>query len=330
MARFLFGLTLVAALTVTSLAWAQDDEYRTLTASAVQEHERGNFREARALFARAHAISPNARTLWGMGVAAFEDRQYAEAVKRLRESLLHPEKPLTDTQRTHAQELIQRSAAFTVSLSLYLNPSHARFIIDGVEIPHASEVPLIVDGGKHHIVAASPEHKTYVRDVSFAPGQPVTLDIQLEPEVMASLPTAQEVIHHSVAQAMPDPALPPPAQRPKKRPWRTVKWVSLSFAAVSTATGILGYALRESAARTYNDDIECPDPKQRSCARWRDAVGRRQATAITGGVLSGVFGATTTVAFFLDNDSEEKPPTSTAALRCGPMFQPGIVCGLSF
>jgi len=330
MVRFLFVLTLVAALMVTSLTWAQDGGYRALTASAVQEHERGNFREARALFAKAHAISPNARTLWGMGVAAFADRQYAEAVRRLRESLIHQEKPLTDAQRAHAQELIQRSAAFTVSISLYLNPSHARFIVDGVEIPGAGEGPVVVDGGKHHIVAASPEHKTYVRDVSFVPGQPVTLDIQLEPDFAPPLPIAQETMHHSVAQAMPDPAIPPPAERPKKRPWRAVKWLSLSLAAASTGVGILGFALRESAARTYNDDAECPHPKQRSCARWREAVDRRQATAISGAILSGIFGATTTVAFFLDAGTEEKQPAPTGSLRCGPMLQPGVICGVSF
>src|SRR5262245_12054084 len=81
-------LIAVASLLVALLgSWppasaaAQQDDYKALTEAAVEEHSLGHYEEARALFAKAHAINPNARTLWGMGTAAFEARQYVDAMQ---------------------------------------------------------------------------------------------------------------------------------------------------------------------------------------------------------------------------------------------------------
>jgi Flp pilus assembly protein TadD len=66
---------------------ADSPAYREAIEHGLAEYRAGNFAEARALFLRAHAISPNARTLRGLGIVEYELRNYAEAIVRLRQAL---------------------------------------------------------------------------------------------------------------------------------------------------------------------------------------------------------------------------------------------------
>src|SRR5262245_44240118 len=61
--------------------------YRSAVDDAVSEFAAGRFEEARALFKRAHQLSPNARTLRGLGMTAFELRAYVQAIRELRAAL---------------------------------------------------------------------------------------------------------------------------------------------------------------------------------------------------------------------------------------------------
>src|SRR5262249_43441282 len=58
-----------------------------LIADAVAEYDAGHFEEARALFRRAQAEAPSARTLRGIGMASFELRDYVEADRALAAAL---------------------------------------------------------------------------------------------------------------------------------------------------------------------------------------------------------------------------------------------------
>lgn len=77
----LFVLMAVAVLSTPSVGTAQSRRestqkepagYRDAIDTALQEMGLGNYEEAREQFARAHALSPNARTLRGLGISEFE------------------------------------------------------------------------------------------------------------------------------------------------------------------------------------------------------------------------------------------------------------------
>jgi hypothetical protein len=80
----------VAVLTLawiwTSVAPAKADDtlaplaYRETIAEALEEYQAQNYLEAYALFARAHALWPSARTFRGLGVVSFELHRYSEKV----------------------------------------------------------------------------------------------------------------------------------------------------------------------------------------------------------------------------------------------------------
>ena len=82
-------LLAASAASVSAAASAQPapSGYRELLAEGVVEFDEGNFDRAGALFAKAHALYPNARTLRGMGLSAFEASQYAIALVHLRAAL---------------------------------------------------------------------------------------------------------------------------------------------------------------------------------------------------------------------------------------------------
>src|SRR5688572_4431416 len=60
-----------------------DAAYERLVRDAISAHEAGQHAQARRLLVEAHALRPNARTLRGMGVAAFHTGQYVEAIAEL-------------------------------------------------------------------------------------------------------------------------------------------------------------------------------------------------------------------------------------------------------
>lgn len=86
--------------------------YRSTIDAAVAEFAAGHHAEARALFRRAHEMRPNARTLRGIGMCAFELREYAEAVRMLSASLTDTRRPLTEEQIVQVRDAIERANVF--------------------------------------------------------------------------------------------------------------------------------------------------------------------------------------------------------------------------
>jgi len=70
---------------------AQDDadaEYMEIVGEALQEFDAGAWVDARASFRHAHRLQPNARTFRGLGMVAYELREYVDAVRYLERAML--------------------------------------------------------------------------------------------------------------------------------------------------------------------------------------------------------------------------------------------------
>ncbi|MFT3925573.1 MAG: hypothetical protein QM778_23740 [Myxococcales bacterium] len=103
-----------ALLTVyraSGTALAQDSAYTRLVNEAILAQQEGAFARARQLFAEAHTLEPNARTLRGMGVSAFQAGDLRQAVVDLSASLEHPIKPLDDELRAAVMALLAEAQA---------------------------------------------------------------------------------------------------------------------------------------------------------------------------------------------------------------------------
>lgn len=317
---FLLGLQVIAAS-----ARAQNEDYKALTDAAVEEHSLGHYQEARALFERAHAISPNARTLWGMGIAAFESREYVDAIRLLQQALDDQRKPLTPPQRKKATSLIERSQAYVVRLPLRVQPATAAVSIDGRAVQSDIDGIVLLDAGKHQLVVSADGYEDVVRSMVWHAGTAPPLEIALERK---GAPKAEPRATPALATKVSETAAPGRSETDGPRAFTVLKWTSLGAAIASLGLVGAGVGLRESEARYYNDDTHCPGPdKDVSCPSSRDKVRKWEAVAIAGGAAATAFSALTIVFFVLDKRSAER---ASQALSCGPAFQVGATCRYRF
>ena len=181
----------IAALALTGSAFAQDapapapvpaaqPAYENAIAQAVAEFGAGRWEEARALFKRAHQIEPNARTLRGMGMTAFELRMYVVALRELEAAVQDTRKPLTEAQRRSAQALIERTNAFVGRHQLVLEPAHAKPYVDGQPVQFEPGAVVLLDIGEHELRVVADGYRTATRRLRVEGGQRAVLRVTLE------------------------------------------------------------------------------------------------------------------------------------------------------
>lgn len=163
-------------------------QYRTMLEEAVSEYDAHRYEEARALFRRAHEISPNARTLRGIGMASFELREYIEALRSLEASLLDKRRALTPTQRAQVEALIERTRAFVGRFFLKLSPKETILRVDGAPASVEGDGSLLLSFGRHTLTAESPGSTSESREINVIGGERQELAFQLRPEVAPVVP----------------------------------------------------------------------------------------------------------------------------------------------
>jgi hypothetical protein len=322
-ARTLAAAFAVLLCTGTSAGLAQGNDYKALTSAAVEELSSGHFEEARALFARAHAITPSARTFWGMGVAAFEARQYVDAIQMLTQARDDPRKPLTAEQRKQTESLLERSQAFVVRVPIRVEPAAAKVSVDGREVARDESGVALLDAGTHQVVVSAEGHEDVVRVARWEAGDAPVFEVRLHTRGTSAAPAPGSDAAHMPAPASPSPA----ALASARRAFGVLKWVSLGATVASLGVMGTGLGLREKEVAHYNDDTKCPPPRDARCPNSRETVAKLKRTAIAGGALAGVFAGLSIVSFLLDR----KPKRDAAAqTRCGPAFEGGALCQTTF
>lgn len=171
-------------------AGAEDDRHRQLLADAVAEYNAGRYAEARALFRQAHEGSPSARTLRGIGMAAFELREYVEALRALNAALEAESRPLTDEQRQHVDSLIARANAFVGRYRVRLSPDEASLSVDGAPARLEPDGTLVLNLGEHELVARCPGCTAETRTVRVRGGEEEEMSFELRAEPAEPEPAA--------------------------------------------------------------------------------------------------------------------------------------------
>lgn len=206
--------------------------YREAITSALQEHELGNFQEARAQFTRAHALYLNARTLRGLGVVEFEARKYTEATKYLAQALAAKEKKLEGALRRETEALLRRAESYVGQLRVQVRPARATIMLDGATSV-APGVPTSLDVGEHVLEIREPGHLPERRTVTIRGGEILSMEVQLM--AMQAQPAA--------AFAARAPEGPPRDASPKAQPTPLYKrwwlWTLVGVAAAGAAAGVI-------------------------------------------------------------------------------------------
>jgi tetratricopeptide (TPR) repeat protein len=144
---------------------AEPPAYRSVVREALAEYTAKNFPEAQALFAEAHRLYPNARTLRGLGMTAFELRSYRESIGYLNEALSSQVKPLDGALRAETERLLARAERFVGKLNLEVNPASAEVLLDGNPIQVVVGTPLVLEVGEHALEFRAEGYSTETRSL---------------------------------------------------------------------------------------------------------------------------------------------------------------------
>ncbi len=295
--------------------------YRRTIDDAVSEFGAGRFEEARALFKRAHALSPNARTLRGLGMTAFELRAYVQAMRELRAALADNRKALEGEMRAKTEELIDKASKFVGVVRVELEPASTSLLIDGKPPTPEPDGAFLLDAGTHVIAGTAPEHKASNVRVLVEGDAEQTVRVTLE-----SLKVQQSMIapidaeklaaeQRAPAEPVPPPVIPPPPPRQSSSvdTWAVGTLIGAgAFGATAAIFWLLGgeqeSQLEITCAPTCSD-MQLEDSGIKTSDLMTNVfLGLGAASAVASGILFIVAAS--------DSDDIEAPPS--AALRIGP------------
>jgi hypothetical protein len=289
-----------------------EDDYDTTLAEAVAEFQRQNWIEARALFKRAHELKPNARTLRGSAIAAFEAKLYVDAYLELGQALASKVKPLTPAQRTDAQRILERTKLFISRVRVAVEPRQAELTIDG-KPGVIEDGAMLLDPGVHELVARAAGRETITQRLDLEPGD--QRDIQIELPVQQDDAAAPASTHETAPAAATQPSGPPQGAT-RYGLW---PWVAAGAAVAFAGAGVGLHVAASSAA----DDVEkaCPAGActlEEINARIDDGnIQTFDTLKVVAWGLAGAAAATSVVLFVLDG-TQGTEGAPAAALRVGP------------
>lgn len=282
-----------------------DPRYEEAINEAVAEFSAGRWEEARALFTEAHRINPNARTLRGLGMAAFELRNYVEARQMLTQSLASEVNPLTSEQRDKTEALLERTNAFVGVFTLEA-PVGTAISVDGGPASLDGEGRVLLNGGKHTIDAALSGYPSQRRSVDVRGGEVGTLVFDFaQPLAPVSPPASVSptgvVDGRSAALAAPvDESATP-----------ILPWVLVGGGGVLLASALVTGIVASHAFGKLED--ACGDLPEQCPRRFKSDANRADTfAAVTdvlwiGGVLAAGAGVTL---WLLDKPADEEPTES--------------------
>ena len=287
----------------------ETSQYRAMLEEAVSEYDAHRYEEARALFRRAHEISPNARTLRGIGMASFELREYIEALRTLEQSLVDQRRALTPTQRTQVEALVERTRAFVGRFFLKLSPKEALVRVDGAPAVIEPDGSLLLSFGRHALVAEAPSSISENREVNVIGGERQELAFMLRPD-----PAPPAGVKAGIGGGA------TPARGGEAAPSSgAAYWFAGAGALAAGAVGSYFWSSHESSQLSQCDNaLKTP---MMGC-RNRDSIATNKNIALGVAVGSGVaalgLGIVGTIVW-----STNSKPESGAALACLPL--PGAV-----
>ena len=296
----------------------ESDAYHELITEAVSEFDAHRFEEARALFRRAHDLSPNARTLRGIGLTSFEMRDYVVAYRSLGAALVDERRALSEAQRQEVRALVARSARFIGIFRLQLIPPSARVTVDGRPDELARDGTLLLDLGAHQLVFAAAGYEPVERTIQVRGGEDEPLPVEL--------PRADDAADLDPPEDSPvePPTEPPVALVPSEPDLGAPIGLLVAGGGLAVTSVILGATWWASQA----DQLTVCEEAGAGCTNREELIGARDAaagTTVAMAILGGA-GLITGAVLFAVADSG---PSGAARVDCAPIGA-GVVCAGRF
>jgi hypothetical protein len=239
----MFVLLLLCALACAGQVSAQSGsasvkepaDYRQTVQDAVSEFEAGHFEESRALFTRAHALLPNARSLRGLGMVEFELRNYPESIRNLEEALASKARRLEGDLRTQTQALLTRARAYVSRVGFVLQPAEARVLVDDAPITLGPERALLLTVGEHMIEVQADGYRGERRVLSLKSGGDQTVPVTLQRLAASEQTLDSEPVATSDT---PSDSAPPAREAASTKGKHTGAWILTGGSAAVLAVGI--------------------------------------------------------------------------------------------
>lgn len=257
----MFGFVMLVVLCLLpSLASANPPEYSSVVSEAIGAQEAGDYARARALFAQAHALDPSARTLRGLGVAAFQDGDFVEAVLDLSAALAHPNKPLEGELRANIVALLDVARASVASYRVESTPREATLLVDDRAPTLDVEGKLLLAPGLHTVTLSAPGYAEQRIELEARAGTHENVRAVLAAATQVS-PLASDL--SVVAPSAPPEPLPitGPIDEDGRTPrLRRAMWTSAAaggaFAVTAGVMSLIGYLRARSIEEKCGEECE--------------------------------------------------------------------------
>lgn len=313
----LFTLLMTAALCIVCVGPAKaqtskGNEYTDIIRKALVEYNAGRWDEARSLFERAHAINPNARTLRGMGRAAFESSDYVSTLKYLKQALEDDRKPLNDAQRIETQGIISQAENFVGRFKLRLFPTDASLVVGGYR-PVFEGNELLLNAGEHDLIAKADGYQEQRLHINVQGGRKGELEFRLKKVPLKDTQTVAE--SPSPPEAAP---ISVDAQDAQETSSSIVPYLVVGSGGAllvgSAITGLLSYS-----AKSELDD-KCGSDKEYCPPELKSTKERGEGLQIASFILLGTGVAAAVAGFLLmlvSGDEHEPATAIEVSFGCG-------------
>lgn len=281
-----------------------EEEYMRIIDEAVHEYDLERWSTAIELFQKANAIKPNARTLRGMGLAAYEDQRFVDAIRWLSESLEHPVQPLNALMRDEIKPVLEHLKGLVGYYKLDRAPATLDIEIDG-RSANVQQGKLQLDPGEHRLVATAKGFEPQERELSVKAGDNGILGITLDPIAPSFTPPAETRVaarRSDNSQRLSDTG----GTRSEVVPWVLIG----TGASLAVAGGILfGIAL--------NDKYQTEETTNGWTSKNDDAVKNVPiySAAGIGLAAAGVVSATIGIVLLASSGSDGEKSADTSAKR---------------
>lgn len=175
-------MMLCAAPAIGQAQSSEPADYQALISAGLSAYGDERYREARELFARAHAISASARTLRALGITDLALDDFTRANAELEAALTHPSAPLTREQRKEVTDLVAWMRSRLGAVSVRVTPADAAVTVDGRRVEGAD---LLLAPDEHELVVSAAGYAPQTRRFRVALGAPASLRVDL---VRAAVP----------------------------------------------------------------------------------------------------------------------------------------------
>jgi hypothetical protein len=269
-------------------------EARARYTQGTQLFKEGDYKLALIEFQRAYELAPNYRILYNIGAVNYQLNNYVDALRTLERYLAEGGKEIPAKRREEVEQDIKNLKARTAHITIIANVEGAEISIDNTVVGKTPlPASLLVDAGRHQVVATKEGRTTATKSLVLAGSDDAKVELELAE--VSTQPSGPVFLPSPFPTQQPQQSSPViPTQEPDVAPPKSsmvwIGWTATGvFAAGAIATGI-GAVVSTGDLKTLRDTPgttrETLDSKQTQARALAVAADVMGGAAVIAGVVS--------------------------------------------